>query len=202
MVSAAKRPPFHRQLRSATHGAHVRLNRHPLLCQLTRPALDLTTYKSVLERYWSFYKSAEVVIRDCIAEGMTAFNYGERYKTDWLAEDLSRLGFKPVENGCYRNGISFRSPRTEAELVGMLYPLEGSTLGGQVISNRLWDSLGLDTTNGGRFFNGYGEQTGLYWAEFLDYADQSLRTPEELNQACGFSQQLFAQFEAHLDGRD
>ena len=83
----------------------------------------------------------------------------------------------------------------------MLYPLEGSTLGGQVISIRLRDNLGLNATNGGRFFNGYGEQTGQYWAEFLDYADRSLRTSDELDLACGFSQQIFAEFEAHLDGR-
>lgn len=201
MVSAAKRPPFHQQLRSATHGVHVRLNRHPLLSQLTRPALDLSTYTLILERYWYFYNAAEAAIRECISEGMSTFEYGARYKTDWLAKDLSSLGFKPVANGCYRNGPDFRRPRNEAELVGMLYPLEGSVLGGQVICDRLRTTLGLDATNGGRFFSGYGKQTGRYWAEFLDYADRSIQTPDELDLACRFSKQLFEQFEAHIDGR-
>jgi len=55
---------------------------------------------------------------------------------------------------------------TEAEGLGCLYVVEGSTLGGQVITRQLLKSLGLTAENGVAFFNGYGAETGLRWKAF------------------------------------
>ena len=56
---------------------------------------------------------------------------------------------------------------TEEEVYGCLYVIEGSTLGGQVISRSLREHLGIHPENGGAYFSGYGMLTGPRWKEFL-----------------------------------
>ena len=57
-------------------------------------------------------------------------------------------------------------PRTRAEAFGVLYVVEGATLGGQVLSRHLEETLGLGSANGARFFHGYGSRTGAMWQAF------------------------------------
>ncbi len=56
-------------------------------------------------------------------------------------------------------------PRNEAEAMGALYVMEGSTLGGKLIAKSLrtcsdWPVRGIC------YFNPYGERTGAMWAAF------------------------------------
>jgi heme oxygenase len=62
---------------------------------------------------------------------------------------------------------------------GVLYVLEGSTLGGQIITKMLTKQLHLDGTYGFSFYNPYGEGTMKKWQNFkatlnggLTYDDQ------------------------------
>ena len=52
--------------------------------------------------------------------------------------------------------------RTHAQLLGALYVMEGSTLGGQVIARQL-DKAGIA---GRTFFAGRAERTGPLWKQF------------------------------------
>ena len=60
--------------------------------------------------------------------------------------------------------------KNQGDLVGMLYVIEGSTLGGQLISKHLTKNLGITPETGGRFFGGYGENTSVLWLDFLNFA--------------------------------
>jgi heme oxygenase len=54
-----------------------------------------------------------------------------------------------------------------ADAFGCLYVVEGSTLGGQIISRQVTRNLGLSPDNNGcRFFCCYGENTGTMWRRF------------------------------------
>lgn len=199
MALATQPQSLQRQLRSATHAAHVRLNHHPLLNQVTRPTLERWHYTLILQAYWSFYQVAEAHIRACLASGMTSFIYTDRYKTDWLAQDLCHFGLTPGSAGCCPFTLDLVKPKNTAELIGMMYPLEGSTLGGQVISKHLVRNLDVTGISGGRFFNGYGDQTERFWLEFNDFASRSLETQGEREQACAYANYLFEKLEAFLD---
>jgi len=91
------------------------------------------------------------------------------------------------------------SPNSLSEIVGMMYPLEGSTLGGQVISKHLRRNLGLTPDHGARFFHGYGDDTESFWSAFIEFAEASLTTPETRLQACRYARYLFESLEAFLD---
>ena len=94
------------------------------------------------------------------------FDWSNRLNAPRLRDDLRALGMsekelnsvKPVENL-----PSFGSPE---QIFGSLYVIEGSNLGGQVISRRLQEKFGFDETNGAAFFSGYGKETGKMWNEF------------------------------------
>ena len=57
---------------------------------------------------------------------------------------------------------------SKERIFGSLYVIEGSTLGGQVISRHLKQQFDLDETNGAAFFSGYGKETGKMWNGYRD----------------------------------
>ncbi|KXS52800.1 MAG: heme oxygenase-like protein [Marinobacter sp. T13-3] len=199
MTLALSQAPLNRQLRAATHEAHVRLNRHPLLNLITRPSLDIPTYTMILQLYCQFYQAAEALIRDALANGLADFDYSHRYKATWLAQDLEYFERSSGLNGNQPDPVELVAPRNQAELVGIMYPLEGSTLGGQVISKHLLRNLGITRNTGGRFFNGYGKETPQFWEEFQRFACHAVSCPDEQDRACDYARYLFEQLEAYLD---
>ncbi|WP_206840676.1 biliverdin-producing heme oxygenase [Marinobacterium iners] len=199
MSQTTQPPSLHQQLRQATHAAHVRLNHHPLLSRMTRPTLDIETYTLILQAYWSFYQTAEAHIRNCLASGMADFNYSDRYKTEWLKQDLAHFGLTPGVDGCCPFTVELAIPMNRPELVGMMYPLEGSTLGGRVISRHLMHNLGINDANGGRFFSGYGHNIEQLWTQFIQFAERSPQSRQERTQACDYAIYLFETLEAFLD---
>jgi len=69
-----------------------------------------------------------------------------------------------------RNTVASPDIKNPGDLVGTLYVVEGSTLGGQLIAKHLAKNLGITPETGGRFFGGYGENTVNFWTDFLDFA--------------------------------
>ncbi|HTD95988.1 MAG TPA: biliverdin-producing heme oxygenase [Edaphobacter sp.] len=56
----------------------------------------------------------------------------------------------------------------EASLLGAMYVMEGSTLGGQLIAAHVARVLGLKDGQGDAYFRGHGRQTGTMWREFCE----------------------------------
>jgi heme oxygenase len=84
------------------------------------------------------------------------------HRRDWLAADLDALAL-PLPA---RQSRGFGLP-TSGHGLGCLYVLEGSALGGRVISKRVKLTLGLGPATGGAYFHGLGRQTASHWSEFL-----------------------------------
>jgi len=66
-----------------------------------------------------------------------------------------------------------------AGLLGAMYVMEGSTLGGQLITRHVERVLGLTGGQGNAYFRGHNERTGQLWKEFCD----ALRTKVPDNEA-------------------
>lgn len=52
--------------------------------------------------------------------------------------------------------------------MGIMYVVEGSTLGGRFILKNIQQSLGFNEENGASYFSGYGNKTGSFWKKFLN----------------------------------
>lgn len=94
-------------------------------------------------------------------------DFEARRKVGWLIADLVDLGHPPAALEYLADFGRAPSPATPEEAIGVLYVLEGSSLGGQVILRRLGPALGIGPLWAGRFFNGYGQATGAMWRTFV-----------------------------------
>lgn len=149
---------LHARLKAETSAAHARLETD---LGLMRPQLSLADYLRVLQGFHGFHAAAEpALVRRLENPGFL----DDRRKLAWLEHDLRHFGARGGEPWAAAAEI----PRDEPGAMGMLYVIEGSTLGGQVVSRHLARTLGVSAGQGGRYFASYGQQVGSRWRAFLD----------------------------------
>ena len=144
-----------------SHTLHVALEKRlPFFSE----RLDLERYTHLLAAYYGFYEALESHLLSCdLPEG---FELSTRLKTPALRQDLHALGVCIDALPLCDNLPPLNNP---ASVLGVLYVLEGATLGGNVLRKHVSEQLGLDAGNGCAFLYVYGEATGKHWKAFLDY---------------------------------
>jgi heme oxygenase len=135
---------------------------------LMREDFTLDEYLKLLSRFYSFYKSFEEKLSSAIKEFGVEFNHHERLNTPKLIADLTNLGIAESEISKIDSFENLPKLDSAERVFGALYVIEGSTLGGQVISRHLKQKFDLDETNGAAFFSGYGKETGKMWNGFRE----------------------------------
>lgn len=115
------------------------------------------------------------------------FELDLRVKAPLLIRDLATLpGTRPVT-------ITPPPLPGVPEALGALYVLEGATLGGQIITRHLRQTLGVTPQRGGAYFYGYGPATGTMWRAFGD-AMNRLVAPGDEAQVIAGAQATFETF--------
>jgi heme oxygenase (biliverdin-IX-beta and delta-forming) len=126
--------------------------------KLTSPTLSRSRYCQILSQFFGFYQPLEVQL---LQHGLTSDWLLPRLgKTQMLEQDLACFG---IDNTRLPVCKDLPTLKSTTDLLGCLYVLEGSTLGGQLISRHLRDRLDITPDAGGRFFHGYGDETGRMW---------------------------------------
>jgi heme oxygenase (biliverdin-IX-beta and delta-forming) len=183
-------------LREATHAAHVRLNRHPLLQQLTSPDYSLERYRQVIKAYFSCYGQIETAIDEALSHWKIDFDYSCRRKHPWLLQDMAWFGISPPAIQNYGKSALITD---EHAVFGVLYTIEGSSLGGRLIAQCLSAHFGLTPQRGARFFSGYGENIDVRWSEIVSMLNVRLIQPGALKSAIRSANDTFQLIEACLD---
>ncbi len=182
---------LHHRLRQATKLPHHALDHHPILAPLVTPDLTLVQYGNALEALHGVQVHAEACILAFLEDHPGLFDYGSRLKLDAIESDLAALGRIPI-----RLDTKFPVPETIGGLVGVLYTVEGSTQGGQVIARTLRElPLGKLPM---KFFTVYGDLSRQRWDEFLQFADTHC-LDEEREIAVATAVSLFDAIKCHLD---
>jgi heme oxygenase len=179
------------RLRDATAPLHNQLNQQPLLVALLSNDFPLGHYQQLLGTYYSLYDQLEVDIKCYTTQQPIAFDYQRRYKTPLLLKDLTYWQLLPSPLGCQ---IALPDIKSLGQLVGILYVLEGSTLGASFIAKHLQQSYGYTPSTGSAFFNGYGEHTQNYWQSFITYINGYSDQPDLVAQAIDAACLTFACF--------
>ena len=165
--AADARPPILERLKRETRAAHERLESG---LDILRAPLDRDRFLRLLERFWGFHAVWEPAVGRAL--GDDAF-LAPRLKLHKLEADLLSLGRTPEQivrlPRCFEAALLAPLPRRPAAALGTLYVLEGSTLGGQVISRALKTASWLPQS-GLTYFDPYGPRTGAMWRDFRDYA--------------------------------
>jgi len=184
--------PLHALLRAATKQPHHALDHHPLLVPLMRAAPQLADYAAALAALHGIHVLAEAAIMAFLAPRPGLFDYTPRRRLSALQADLAQLGKAPP----VASAMTLPTPGNVGALVGMLYTLEGSTLGGRFIYRHLHKCLGDAVPLS--FFAGYGDASAQRWEEFWQFADAQC-PPAEFPDAARSAVQLFGLIKAHLD---
>ena len=169
-------------LRAGTRDLHARSE---AAFVLGGPAVTRAVYADVVERLMTFYAVAErtlaywaSALADC------GLDLAARRKAPLLRRDLRVLGraLGPgADLGAATATALGAGLPSAAHAWGVLYVLEGATLGGQLLRRRLGPALGLTPARGLAFFAAYGDDVGPMWRAFtaaLDRFDQSVPVPD------------------------
>jgi heme oxygenase len=184
------------RLRDATAPLHKQLDQQPLLVALLGKELPLADYQQLLGIYYSLYHQLEAALKHYTDQQPIAFDYQPRYKTPLLLNDLKYWHIKPEPLRCQ---ITLPDINSLGALLGLLYVLEGSTLGGQFIAQHLQLTYGYTRSTGSDFYNGYGEQTKTHWQSFITYLNTFSGQPDLAAQAIDSAALSFACFNQALN---
>jgi len=156
------------ELRAQTAEAHTRLE-HGL--DLLREPLERRRFIHLLERFHGFHAVWEPRVARVMSK--EAAFLAPRRRTHLAVRDLMALGRSKRDVAelplCLAAARLVSSP---AAAIGSLYVLEGSTLGGQIISRRLQDARWLPADGLG-YFDPYGPATGTMWRHFRIWAESA-----------------------------
>lgn len=121
-----------------------------------------------------------------------------RLKAEALREDLRALGYSDRQILALPRCENLPSSVTEAEALGSMYVMEGSTLGGQFIVRQLRSTLGLGS-EATRYFSSYGPEVGKRWQEFRQHL-QNFSSAENDNVMVESARQTFVALENWFSG--
>lgn len=150
-------------LKEKTSEQHQQLESHPLLHQLTSTNLSLPVYTTILHKFYGYFSPIEELVNQFSLESYLP-DFAERRKTQLLLQDLEKLDQEMSIQLCDNLPAIYNIESA----MGALYVMEGSTLGGQMISRQLEKTLGLTPSRGTAFFYGYGKETGKRWKKFQE----------------------------------
>ena len=180
------------RLRVETRPAHERIE---LALDIGARISSQGAYRALLSRFYGFHRAFEPQAERIIAD--PAF-FVPRRKTPLLVRDLKALGLSSLEierlPDCPLMPIEER-----AAAFGALYVVEGSTLGGNVISKLVRKTLGLCPATGCAYFGSYGGEIGAQWTMFTARL-LAVSSPETDDLVVASASRTFARMEEWLCG--
>ena len=185
-------------LRAGTAPLHIALEeRLPFFS----PVLDHNHYQRLLQAYYGFYQPLEKRLQDSL-QMPPDFVLTERLKTATLHSDLLALGLTQREIAELPRCQALPVIDSAEACLGVLYVLEGATLGGQILRREIAARLNLDAANGAAFLDIYGDATGRRWREFIGYLASFPLESAARQTVVSAAQTTFACFESWLESTE
>ncbi len=182
------------RLREQTHESHQRLEGR---LDLLQRALSIDHYRNLLARFYGFYVPAEARLTE-LCQSIPEVQFPLRRKGHLLVQDLEALGLSGLQREALPLCENLPALMQAAQALGCLYVLEGSTLGGQIISRHLQSVHGLEAENCSAFFRSYGSQVGVMWRAFGVALNSYTAGPEEETLMIGAACETFTTLESWL----
>lgn len=151
------------RIKKETEENHVRMESSSLMSKITNRSITLSDYLKILGKFYGFFHPLEIQLDQLKDIENHLQDYSQRRKSSTLLKDIEQMGGTKADCDLC-NDLPFAGTMNEA--FGILYVMEGSTLGGRMISKILEEKLSLSADHGINFFNGYGPLTGERWNSF------------------------------------
>lgn len=163
-IEKPKAKTFLDRLRAKTAGSHQKLEDQPISKSIMNPTVSKEQYIQYLDLMHNLVKDAEENIFPQLSEIITDFEH--RKKAHLLENDFAFLNFK--KENINEKPLSLNTSNSIPFNLGIMYVIEGSSLGGRFILKNIQKALGYNENGGATYFEGYGNRTGSTWKTFLN----------------------------------
>ncbi len=151
---------------SAPH--HDRVEANPYAKAIMAGTIDLPGYKQYLQLFYGYIAPLERLAEASDALAESGYELERRRKTPMLERDLQNLGLSREQLNTLPLCKELPDLSTPGKLLGCFYVIEGSTMGGQMITKKLSQSLELTLEEGLSYFYSYGPDARTRWSEFRE----------------------------------
>lgn len=190
-------------LRARTKTAHNRLHEHSTFVALFKQALTLEDYRQLILKYHGFYAPLDNAIH---AENQKqrddSLQYPYASRGHLLKQDLRDLGFTEDEISQNTMCDDVLDLISKTSLGGVLYVIEGATLGGAGIDRAAQRILFKDTTEGRKYWAWCRSENKRCWSminAYLKKLDDAGASVDALAQGAQDTFTLFERWLAPLD---
>lgn len=171
--------------RQGTKDLHAQIESESLFANLMTDSVSLPDYGKALQGLHRFYSEIEPLLLNGIEKFMPEQPYIPRQYL--LERDLAHLRF-----AINRVLPNLRKPLTSvAETLGVLYVVEGSTLGGQIISRHLRVKLGADVRDALAFYTLGGNLDATHWTQLKENFRKNLIDQSEIEEGINTARGIF-----------
>jgi heme oxygenase len=176
------------QLKKDTLQSHQQLEK--MLVGRMKAIRSQEDYVKLLQLFYTYFGGLETLIDQYIDTNELS-DYTERRKAKALANDIETLGGHPMSKA---SGENLPQIKNKLQAYAALYVIEGSTLGGKIISKMIAQQLGISNGEGLSFFNGYGDDTETKWGSFKDALNKLPKSSEEDKLVIDSANETFEKF--------
>lgn len=191
-------PPVLQDLRAGTAELHIALEKR---LPFFSDTLDTQAFVRLMQAYHGFYSPLENALQQSNAVPAD-FDLVPRLKAQTLFTDLQALGVSATALQSLPRCQQLPVIDSSAACLGVLYVLEGATLGGQILRREISSRLGLEADNGAAFLDIYGAATGRRWRDFIEYLGSRRMSAAERAAVVTAAQTTFSCFEHWLESRE
>ena len=165
-------PSVRSVLREQTDDIHQLLHRHSSFVALFNQNLKADEYQRLIERLFGFYAPLDDAVEALISNaGSALHDYGYTRRSTLLGRDLLDLGVQQSAIDALPRCPQTNKVVTPETLGGVLYVVEGATLGGSVIERALSKTLRADGPEGKRYWAWCREEGKYCWSKLNAYLD-------------------------------
>lgn len=163
------------ELRAKTRTLHEQIEKS---IDLGAALVSTDAYSVFLTGYLGLYRPFEEQLSRQAVRVREAAGWPEGSRVKLLEADLQSLGMSLQEIQAVPDCVEFPVLEERDAMMGALYVIEGSQLGGQYIYRQVKEKLALDKESGAAFFYGSGEGTGSEWKQFLECLEALVEDPQ------------------------
>lgn len=187
------------RLKSESASHHDQVEANPYAKAIMGGTIDLNGYRRYLELFYGYIAPLERLAEGSDALNESGYDLEARRKTPMLERDLAELGVGPKERESLPLCGELPDLSTPEKLLGCFYVIEGSTMGGQMITKKLSRSLELTPEKGLAYFYSYGPEARIRWGDFRERLLEAGQTEAARDEIVRSAVRTFELLEHWLD---